>query len=177
MCVASCQGGLCPLIIGGHSSGGSIAVVASIDLRDYNPTVLTFGAPRAIVNLKSSPCQDATPENHFRFINLLDGNYDFVPNGIPSFNGKHIGYPLILDGLEDWPIAAPGLNDNLSRQPRALTLGGPHDRELYRTRIEALVSRECFPVPAGGWPEGHYCTDDSVCASHYCVKKACKVGL
>jgi hypothetical protein len=37
-CVQSCPGG-CPVILTGHGQGGAIAVVASIDLRAYNPTV------------------------------------------------------------------------------------------------------------------------------------------
>ncbi|CAB9511172.1 unknown protein [Seminavis robusta] len=141
-CVASCTG-QCPLFLGGYSQGGSIAVVASIDLRHYNPTIITFGAPRVAVDSHKFPCHDANPQNHYRYMNQLEDEYDCVANMIPDFNGKHMGTSLILDDT-NWPIRTGGINDNLSRTPRGF---GPHDRDLYRSRVDEIFVRKCYPLP------------------------------
>eukprot|EP00797_Seminavis_robusta_P018413 Sro275_g105870.2 (457) ;mRNA; f:76599-78336 len=142
-CVRSCSDGLCPLILAGHSQGG--AVVASVDLNVYRPTVITFGAPRAIHDEYEDPCTEANPQNHYRFINVLNGEFDRVATQANFFRAKHVGHTLLLDG-DDFPIANLGFNDNEDRHPRG---DDAHDQILYGDRIKAMLDRGCFPVPVG----------------------------
>lgn len=164
-CLGTCDGrGQCPLVLGGHSQGGAAAVVAAIDLRKYNPQVITFGAPRVV--LFSSPCSDVEPRRHFRFVNTHPTlGYDRVAFQFNIFRERHIGYPLFLDALDNWPIGSPRFADNASREPRDEDI---HERPVYEERINAIIDRNCFPVPVARWPQGHYCYYDDECASRSC---------
>ena len=174
-CIASCDGG-CPLVLGGHSQGGSAAVVGSIDLIHYNPEVITFGAPRAILDSSAYKCTTVNSTQHFRFINTLSNQFDLVVNQIDIFNEKHVGWPLFLDEV-NFPIAISSLDDNKNRRLCSLAA---HDRERYVERVEKMASKDCFPIPVTrGWPTDHYCTNDVFCQSHYCDswRKVCREGL
>lgn len=169
-CVASCEGG-CPLVMGGHSQGGSASVIGSIDLIHYNPEVITFGAPRALI--RTDPCTTIDATRHYRFLNTDPRRYDFAPFQINIFNEKHVGNAIFMDSNGNFPLSQPD-DDNKSRFGLSTDL---HANELYTARISELVDRNCFPVPVSKWPEGHYCSYDDECASRYCEDRHCKVGL
>jgi hypothetical protein len=57
-----------------HSGTEAIAVVASIDLRAYNPTTITFGGMSAILK-NQGRCTDIDTGAHFRFISTLNGTW------------------------------------------------------------------------------------------------------
>lgn len=159
------------MVLGGHSQGGAAAIVGSIDLIHYNPEVITFGAPRVVV--RSKPCTTINESRHFRFMNTDVKKYDYAAFQINIFNEKHVGLPMFLDNT-NWPLSTPGLDDNRARQPCSLAL---HEREVYLARVDAMMSRNCFPIPVSGWPGDHYCKYDDECESNFCEQKQCQNGL
>lgn len=168
-CVASCEGG-CPLVLSGHSQGGAAAVVASIDLRAYNPTVITFGAPRAIHD-DGDPCTAANSSNHYRFINTLNNQFDRVPSMGSVFNAKHIGHTFLLDD-GNFHVVGTGLNDDQSRTPWTDL---PHFVNIYKRRIQAMVNRGCYPVPVAKWSNDHFCGRSDECEDDsFCLMKRCR---
>jgi len=169
-CVASCEGG-CQLVFGGTSQGGAQAYIAGIDFVEFNPEVITFGAPRPIVDI--APCKTANETRHYRFLNTGGHRvYDYAPFQINIYNERHIGWPIFLDNLGNFPLATPGLKDNRSRFMFRM-----HDFELYTERLNAITNRKCFPMPVARWVEGHPCTYDDECQSKYCEEKFCREGL
>jgi Lipase (class 3) len=59
------------LVLTGHSQGGATAEVASIEMSDYNPLVITFGSPvfQKSNNQGYTSCSLIQPEHIWRFIN------------------------------------------------------------------------------------------------------------
>lgn len=170
-CVASCDGG-CELVLGGYSQGASAAVVASIDLIHYNPEVIQFAPASAVTN--GSPCTAVNASRYYRFVNTRtpDG-FDIVPNQINIYGVKHIGRLLLLD-TTNFPLCYPREDDQRLRWPPSVAL---HQYDIFLERIDRIINRGCFPVPAAKWPDGHYCWHDDECDSNYCVKETCKRGL
>ncbi|CAB9526509.1 expressed unknown protein [Seminavis robusta] len=158
----------CPLVVGGDSQGGAAAVVASIDLAHHNPQVITTGAPRTIVN--TSPCKTIDETRHSRFLNTGRHEYDYVPFQPDILNTRHVGHTFFLDDGVNWPVATPGFNNN---EPRLFLSRDLHERPVYEERIQAMIDRDCFPIPVGKWPGGHYCTQDDECESGDCSNGAC----
>lgn len=157
-CVSSCSGsGGCPLVVTGHSQGGSIAVVAAIDLQEYEPLVMTFGALPVVMN-ETLNCNGIVAENHYRFVNVIDGVYDKYSMSLP-LGAEHIGHLILLDDT-NYPLAYPGMNSNFIRLP---TNAQTHDRNIYFSRIQGLFDNHLFPIPLTGWPEGHICNFDDEC--------------
>lgn len=176
-CVKSCaingkSNKNCPLVLSGHSQGASVAIVASIDLRKYDPATMAFGPLKTITNLnrnnEKSGCTDMTPQRMYNFINASGGVYDDIPYGY-SPSGFHVGHSLLVD--EGNAFAYTGLNDNTLRGPPARNI---HAVELYRTRMEALLDDggdNCdgsFPRVITQWDDGHWCTLSDECKSSIC---------
>ncbi|CAB9515266.1 expressed unknown protein [Seminavis robusta] len=172
-CVESCGDEQCPLVLAGDSQGGAVAMAAAIDVTQlYDPTVITFAAPKALV--KSMPCSILNTEKHFRFVNTdVQGRYDLVVNQVNIFNEKHTGWTLLLDDI-NFPLGSPGLDDSRDRCPGTNDL---HEYTIYRDRVQAIIDRDCFPLPVGGWPDGHYCRFDDECQTNQCHQRRCKRGL
>lgn len=153
------------------TKGGAAATIASIDLIQYDPQVITFGAPKAIIDCELFPCTTINDENHFRFQNTgEDAKYDFTPFQLNFQNERHVGWPILLDDTLN-PLATPGFNMDQSRLRCSLTLHGP---SVYADRITTLINRNCFPIPVSKWPNGHYCTRDNECASLSCECFTCQ---
>ena len=179
-CVASCalinnkSGKNCPLVLSGHSQGASVAIVASIDLREHNPTTMAFGPLKTVTNVdidsKNSGCTDIAPQRMYNFINASGGVYDDVPYGY-SPSGFHVGHSLLID--EGNALAYTGLNDNMLRGPTARNV---HAVELYRTRMLTLLDDGGDSCDEGGslprvitqWDDGHWCTFSDECKSRFC---------
>jgi len=156
-CVASCTGN-CELVVTGHSQGAAAAIVAAVDLRHYNPSTITFGSPRPFMFKDGFHCTDFNSDKHLRFINTKQAQYDSVPFGTLSMS-MMLGRTILLDD-NNWPLGYPGLNNDLQRAPENLDL---HDPDLYQERMESMLFRNCFPIPAARWGNGHYCNyDDEV---------------
>ena len=153
-------------------TAGSAAVIGAVDLAHYNPEVITFGSPRAIVD--TEPCTVLEPTRHYRFLNTAANKYDYAAFQINVFNEKHVGWTIFLDSLDNFPLSSPSFANNKERTPCSLAL---HEREIYLERIDDIISRRCFPLPVSKWPNGHYCGYDDECQSLYCEKKQCKEGL
>jgi len=54
----------CDVVIAGHSQGGAIAKVASVELRDVSPYVIIFGQNPAV----NSDCELIDWNKHYQFI-------------------------------------------------------------------------------------------------------------
>jgi len=175
-CVNSCSDGPCPLVVGGHSQGAAMAVVASIDLIQHDPELITIGGSRALVD--TEPCTAINAKRHFRFVNTISGSrrYDYVPTQLNVYNEKQVGWPLYLDDLGNFPLGTTGFGDDNGDRFPFISIPA-HERSLYMERIDEIINRPCFPLPVAGWRDGHYCRYDSECASNYCDNKACKTGL
>jgi Lipase (class 3) len=172
-CVASCSPS-CPLVLTGNSQGGAVATAAAADLSQvYNPMLITFAAPRAIVRSGSYKCSTLKTNNIFRFVNTDRNAYDSVPNQVNVFNEKHPGWPLLLDDV-NYPLMTTEFDDNKNRRRCDL---GLHEFSIYQERVQNIIDRDCFPVPVSGWPDMHYCTDDDECISNFCNKNLCQTGL
>lgn len=58
------------LIITGHSQGGASAAIASIELSDYDPLVITFGSPTFLKsNYMNADCPGLNQDRIWRFVN------------------------------------------------------------------------------------------------------------
>lgn len=167
-CVASCGSSKCPLVLTGYSQGGAAAIVAAIDLDKYNPTTITFGAPRAIIVNTDNPCTTFNAARHFRYIATADGYFDNVPFETTS-DADSLGWPLMLDGM-DFPIYSPGFNNDDNQDPQNAKL---HGMGVYMDYVTKMFERNCFPVPVGLWPTGHACHDNSECQGQYCKDNVC----
>ncbi|CAB9499080.1 expressed unknown protein [Seminavis robusta] len=173
-CIASCGSDEpCPLVLTGASIGGAVAVAAAVDLTSlYDPTVITFSAPKVVV--RTAPCEHLNSSKFFRFVNTdSQGNYDLIVNQLNLFNERHLGWTFLLDDV-NFPLGSPGINDSRDRCPGSFAL---HEYNIYRGRVEGIINRDCFPLPIAGWPEGHYCRYDDECQTNYCNKRQCQRGL
>lgn len=191
------------LIIGGHSQGGAIAVVAAADLARFSPTVVTIGAVRSLVE----PCASIVPENHYRFVQALDGSYDYWTM-IFETQAMHVGHTIYLDPMSDNLASYVGLNDNTDREPNSFIDINNHDPDLYVVSLTHLVnspitvsssspssssqsgcndeSNQTYSNPDDdeddegiritGWESGHFCNDADECAGHSCLDYTCFNG-
>lgn len=167
-CVGSCGTAKCPMVFTGYGQGGAAAIIAAIDLDKYNPTTITFGAPRAIVVTSDDPCTTFHATRHFRYISTADGYYDSVPFGRAS-EADAYGFPLYLDGM-DFPVYSPGFNNDDDQDPQKLKL---HDIDIYTDYVTKMFKRNCFPVPVALWPTGHACHKNAECQGQYCKDNIC----
>jgi len=163
--VDECMSQNSELIVGGHSQGGSIAVVASVDLRQYNPYVITFGAPRAI----KAVCNDVNPDRHYRFVNSMDKTYDDWPMRF-SNSGIHVGHGILLDLNSNNVAAYVGLNDNANRSPTESSI---HKAHFSYDALSKLIGTGCSPLRVAGWEQGHFCMSHEECDGSSCVNGSC----
>jgi hypothetical protein len=152
----------CPL-------GGAVAVIASVDLKHYNPIVITFGAPQPFL-LFLGECYEFNTANHYQFVNVLANRYDQVTQQINPYSAEHLGHKLLLLDGEDTMIGHPWDSTIDIRRPQSLI---PH--LLYFERIKRIYERGCFPVIVGGWPNGHDCRYSDECDSGNCVDERCQL--
>ncbi|CAB9523781.1 expressed unknown protein [Seminavis robusta] len=167
------------LILGGHSQGGAIAVVASADLKRHNPTVVTFGSIRAL----HEDCPDVVPENHYRFANALHSTYDYWPM-VMNKNGDHFGHAVYLDPMSSNLATYTGLNDDTNREPTDMLEN--HDPDIYYVALSQLIhaapqSMQCASGDGAaviglrmlGWEDGHYCIGADECKGSFCTDNHC----
>lgn len=189
-CVASCgktkdgKKRKCPLILTGHSQGAAVAIVASLALKQYQPTTLAFGPLKTVVTTSSNNddnkevCTDIDSNNVYTFVVASGGRYDDVPYRNPI--GKTVGHVLLLD--EGNTVAYTGRNDITRRQPFTRTI---HAVELYKARVQELLREKDnnnnknvnkggpFPITITQWSDGHWCNYPDECNSKDCVENIC----
>ncbi|CAB9507665.1 expressed unknown protein [Seminavis robusta] len=178
LCLNSCKGGTCPLVITGGSQGAGPAVVASIVYRHLDPTVITWGGVRALYRISpidASVCQDVNPQNHYRFV-ITDSTLrliDFIPYQWAFFS-QQIGHEILFDGND---MNYMGINNPVKRNPLTYSLL-VHSPCNYDAKTRQLYENSCFPVPASGWKDGHWCKTDEDCESAFCTDLGfCNAGF
>ena len=141
---------------------------ASIELKDYNPKVITFGAVRAL----TKPCSQLDGSRHYRFVAAGDHDYDEWANSFTSL-GAHVGEAFLIDSIsgQKGPGVYLGLNDDITRSPKDTSV---HNRGNYWTALEnVFADPPCFPIQFSGWELGHWCNENDECTSQYCVDGVC----
>ncbi len=87
-----------PLILVGHSLGGSLATVAALDLHRAGypiSNVVTYGAPPAFRKKMAEEYNNSLRKVTYRFIN----NFDLIPSLLTKILGfKHVGHPIFFKG-------------------------------------------------------------------------------
>mmetsp|Transcript_35758 Transcript_35758/g.52400 ORF Transcript_35758/g.52400 Transcript_35758/m.52400 type:complete len:416 (+) Transcript_35758:109-1356(+) len=178
-CAASCDDPDECVVLTGHSQGGAIANLAAIINVDLNPYVITFGQPAAV----HEPCPYINSEKYYHYINsVMDGDeleHDVVPFG-PGLGSSFFGYMIIVspqsDAVANYGLNAyPDISDfHLNIEPfKAHSMDGGEEGFGYIQRIEALMSHDEYPIPAGGWHQGDACSDDGECISGFCNENLC----
>ena len=173
-CLGSCRTDMsskpCDLVLTGYSQGAALAVIGSIVWATYHPLVLTYGSTQAIVRvplLDIGTCDQFEADNHYLFVNVINGYYDRVAMQPSPFFGRHIGHLLLLDETNH-VVGYPGFNAGKHcRAPLSYTAHYPY---YYLERLQFLKERGCFPVPVAKWPAGHRCNYDDECDSLHCRK-------
>lgn len=148
-----------------------IAEVAALHLNDYEPYVITFGAPLTI----DTGCQLARTDRWYRYINsgisnLFGRVYDPVPF-LPGLGASGYGH-LILLSEDTSGVAYFGLDSQDSFLPWDLSVD-THRMRAYYERIEALVDgtpRKEYPLDVTGFGGGTVCTKDDECQSDSCTR-------
>lgn len=165
----------CPLVVTGHSQGGSIAIAAGIVLADLDPYIITFGQPGTIVKDKANAAACGKVMNFntrfFRFVNTrfeLDKDFgvDMVSQLSPG--AAHHG-TLILLGDDDTRVKlyADGADSGLG-----FFQGDPlaHSSSLYNARLTMLQKKLKSKV---GFGSGHGCNRNDHCQTGICVQSTC----
>eukprot|EP00549_Striatella_unipunctata_P004467 CAMPEP_0118717484 /NCGR_PEP_ID=MMETSP0800-20121206/28189_1 /TAXON_ID=210618 ORGANISM="Striatella unipunctata, Strain CCMP2910" /NCGR_SAMPLE_ID=MMETSP0800 /ASSEMBLY_ACC=CAM_ASM_000638 /LENGTH=514 /DNA_ID=CAMNT_0006624235 /DNA_START=232 /DNA_END=1773 /DNA_ORIENTATION=+ len=157
------------LVMAGHSQGGAIALLASLDFARYNPVLVTWGQPPAI----DDPCpllvrnqhdgnnddddnNNIINNNYYRYINTLsDDSFGLLYDPVPftsDFGADHFGHEIVL-GDDTENVAYFGNNHGeelLSPQPALHQQGWfyfdvlegslpVHGMVEYRDRLHALL--------------------------------------
>ena len=164
-CMTECDklNGKCTMVLSGHSQGGAIAVVASLIYKSYQPTVVTFGAPKAV----HAPCSNIDPHRHYRFVNVhnikLGKLYDCVAM-LTGYGADHFGKTILLDSNPTYV----GLNDNKDRHaygvsPHLMTSG----YLPKMTEMRAKTTRSSR-LQVGRSDNGESCGYSDECSSGRC---------
>lgn len=70
-CAQTCvdtDGKNCTVVLGGHSEGGALAILAAIRIHDLNPVVINTGAPPAVYVGQNGLCPFLNQDRIFRFV-------------------------------------------------------------------------------------------------------------
>lgn len=153
------------LVVTGQSQGGSNAVVAYMDLKEYNPIAITFGALRTIVG----DCDSYDFSRHYRYTNSYDGLYDAWPNRFSKI-AKHFGQAIQLDASAAAPGVYLGLNDDRANQRVSYSI---HKPWKYLDSLRNMKDTGCSPIQLSGWEDGHWCSFNDECDSGACVNQVC----
>ena len=170
-CLYSCPNQRhCQLAISGYSQGGAVAIVAAIDLRQYNPTTITFGGTQAILPSEGE-CADFNANNHYQLVVTLEGTYDGISVQPNPFFAKNYGHFMLLDE-DPSMIGYPGFNvRDFVRLPLCYI---QHLIGFYIIRLKNIRDRGNFPIPVGKWGAGHWCNYDDECDSGKCSRRLCQ---
>ena len=162
-CVALCvptTGQNCPLVLS-----------AAIDLKEYNPMIISFGCMRAIVDDPKYPCTDLDRTRHFRFVNtnpVAEIEYDGIVMQRWPIDNVQVGHSILFDD-QNYPPAYLGLDDDVSRKPYNFDI---HFRTPYQERIDQMLALPdaCYPIPLGKWPVNHVCGYNDECETKLCIR-------
>jgi Lipase (class 3) len=166
-----------PVVLTGHSQGGSIAATAALYLSDLSPTVITFGQPPAI----DAPCELIHPENFYRFENSRVGWRGTCYEPVPymPYDADQFGRQIML-GEDDTGVAYIGLNTEVEFRPYDAANGfASHRLEPdgvgYIHRIDSLVRANGWAsiIRSSGFRDGTACSQNVECDSSICSNERC----
>ncbi|CAB9509330.1 expressed unknown protein [Seminavis robusta] len=166
--IADCMTRCSELILTGQSQGGSNALVAFMDLQEYNPIAITFGALRTV----RENCTHVDSTRHYRFVNVGQGIYDYYAMMFDR-TALHFGHSILLDATANAAASYLGLDDNRMLQPQSRD---PHSVTNYWSALKSLVDAAmCNPlaIQISGWEDGHWCHEDDECDSGSCNEQMC----
>ncbi|CAB9523380.1 expressed unknown protein [Seminavis robusta] len=170
------------LVVTGHSQGGSNAMIAFLDLQRFNPTAITFGAMRALVE----PCDTVDSSKIYRYTNVGYNLYDGWSNCL-EIKGVHMGHSIMLDANSTSPAVYLGLDEDINRSPITRDV---HSGWIYWDALEAMLEKAklerdldaCtsrspdapLTVKLRGWEDGHWCSRPDECQTgSTCVEGEC----
>lgn len=178
-CATNCPMG-CPVYLTGHSSGGSVARVAAVVLKNLEASVISFGNEDTF-NTGCSHAEDLEG-GWVRWANTretllgLGLKYDKFPFSTSKQGLTTFGYTFVLSD-DTSAVANIGSDDStalLPKDPFSLLTCHRVDTEDdakslgYRNRIQNLVAEGNFPIPTTGFTLGSSCTQDFECESDQC---------
>ena len=165
-CMTECNG--CEMVLTGISQGGGTAVIAQLHWLEYDPTVITLGAPAAI---HQDGCNKINSNKNYRFWSTIRYGlkifYDTIPFSSPEFitGATHYGHAYLL--FDGGHLVYLGLDDDSNRLPPSL---GAHT--TYQGNIGELdgLPNDRFPIQESEMvlPRGAWCGYDDECASGNC---------
>jgi Lipase (class 3) len=172
-CVNSCADGIpCELVLSGGSQGAAAAVVASIRLfQEIDPIVMSLGVMRTFLPTSPfddhAPCTHINKERHYHFV--LTDSFLKAYDPIPYFFGfwtKTVGHEILYDGEGNFNYQGLAPTYNQWRGPGNFAI---HTRWNYVVKSQKAYENACFPYPATGWFDGHWCSEDATCmTTSYC---------
>lgn len=157
------------------------AAVASLQLADLNPYVVSFGSPPAV----DEHCALANAERWYRYVNSRLSStgiaYDPV-SFLPGLGADDLGR-LILLSDDSTSVAYLGLNVAKTLTPWDLTFaahfmtaGSDKSVAGYLDRVNAILenysgSSLSYPVQTTGFASGALCGEDEQCQSGLCDRE------
>jgi len=199
-CVEGCdESGPEPcLIIAGHSQGGAIATVASVELSTITSSyeVITFAAPPSLLT-HPDKCKALDYKKHYRFGKGLykpgkvQGGRSGLLFDLVSFAGPplddyySVGEFLVLSSESDVSVAYMGSNYNERMGPRdhndflgdahAMHTPKGHDWENtgYFQIVRDIRDSAVYPVPVDGFKNGSHCAKKEY-GEFLCKSKKCQ---
>jgi hypothetical protein len=165
------------VVITGHGIGGSLAALAAMSLKSYNPFGITFGEVQNV----ETPCPLIDSERWWRFVNTEqeDGAlvYDRLSARRYSRFPKALGHILLLSSVDSTAVAHMGIDRKWeyeydTRRVRILPGRRTNSMTKYQDRISALTAQYTttltYPIAVEGFDEGSVCNFGGECESRLC---------
>lgn len=162
-------------VITGHGTGASLASLAAMSLKAFNPFTITFGE---IQNVET-PCALVDSDRYWRIINTeqVDGAlvYDRLSARRYDRFPKALGHILLLSSVDSTAVAHMGIDRNWEYNPsevRILPGRRTDSMSKYQDRISAITAKYTttlsYPVAPDGFDGGALCTFGGECQSRLC---------
>ena len=164
-CVAPCGSKDCPLVLTGISQGGGTAAVAQLYWTDYDPTVVTFGAPAP---LYQDDCYAINPDRNFCFWSTKSIGSLLTYDRIVNLNllGYHYGHAYLL--FDEALLVYLRLNDQSERYATSLLAHGGYQSEIRELMVKK--NQLSFPLTEGDMRLENFekCGNNDECKSGKC---------
>lgn len=172
-----CSTGNCTVITG-HGIGGSLAALAAMSLKEYNPFGITFGELQAV----ETPCPLIESERWWRFINTEQVGRSLVYDRLASRRYSKfplaLGHTLLLSSVDRTAVAHMGKDRAWDFDPSDIRIS-PGQRtdsmSKYHDSISAITAAYTanlsYPIAPDGFDDGTYCSFGGECQSRLCGER------